>query len=152
MLNSQQVFNRVRKLAAFRDMNESDFREAVYCQTFTPAAGATTAFTPRPFPNGAIILGITASAYVPGVGPTFQTAKNRQLFKLDFSYTGGEAIVIDGPVLADALLGGGDENHFPSKELVISPGQQINCRVQNITDGALTVEVVYHCLVYRFAA
>jgi hypothetical protein len=153
MLNAQQVFNRVRKYKAFSQMKESDFRPLVYTQTFTPASGGTpTAMLGQKFPGGAIILGIGASAYVPAGAASAQAGRNRQLFLIDFQYTGGEALVVDGPVMADALLGGGDANIFPLRELVIAPNQQINCRVANITSGSLTVHVAYHCLVYRFAS
>lgn len=149
MLNASQVYQRVRKLAAFAQMAESDFRGAYYGQTFTPAAGVLTPMVARPFPSGAIILGIGASAHVPGVAATGQSGRNRQLFRINFAFTGGEALVIDGPVMADALLGGGDSDIFPARELVVVPTQIINCQVQNLTTGALTVDVVYHCLVYR---
>ncbi len=153
MLNAQQVFNRVKKYKAFASMKESDFRPLVYTQIHTPASGGTpTAFVGQKFPGGAIILGITASAYVPTAAATGQGNRNRQLFLIDFQYTGGEALVVDGPVMADALLGGGENDVFPLRELVIAPNQQINCRVANITTGSLTVHVAYHCLVYRFAS
>ncbi len=152
MLNAREVFARVHKLDAFKNMKESDFRELDYAQEFTPAAGAVpTVNTPQAFPGGAIILGITAAACVPGIAaPT--GGNNRQFFKIDFSFSQGEAIIVGGPVLADALLGGGELNIFPSKELVMAPNQSINCRVANMTAGSLTVNVVYHCLVYRFAS
>jgi len=150
MLNASQVFQRVRKLAAFKDMQESDFAGKYYGQTFTPAANnVVTPFVGRPFPSGAIILGITASAFVPGVAATAQGGRNRQLFRIDFAYQGGEGLVLDGPVMADALLGGGETDIFPARELIVVPNQLINCRVANITTGLLTVDVVYHCLVYR---
>jgi hypothetical protein len=34
----------------------------------------------------------------------------------------------------------------------VAPNQLINCRVANITTGLLTVQIAYHCLVYRFAS
>lgn len=152
MLNAREVFARVHKLDAFRAMKESDFREVDYVQEFTPAAGGVpTVNVPQPFPGGAIILGITAAAVVPGIAAP-AGGLNRQFFKIDFGFSGGEAIVIGGPVLADALLGGGEQNIFPLKELVMAPNQAINCRVANMTAGLLTVNVVYHCLVYRFAS
>ncbi len=150
MLNFHMVFGRLKKLAAYVNKKESDFSTQVYGQKFFPAAGgAVTAFDARPFPIGAIILGITASAYVPGSAPSAQTARNRQLFSIDFSYQGGDAIVIDGPIQADALLGGGEENIFPLKEIIIKATQALQCRVANLTNGSLTVEVAYHCAVER---
>jgi hypothetical protein len=153
MISASQAFTQAKQLKAFQGMEESDFRAANFVQKFNPpAGGATTPFSGRPFPNGALVRGITASAYVPGAAAADgQSNKNRQLFEIDFAYTGGEAIVIDGPVMADALLGGGDGSDFPGKLLIIAPNQIINCRVGNLTIGALTVHVVYHCLVYRFA-
>ena len=153
MINASQAIQRIRKLQAFRAMKDTDFRSLIFNQTFTPAAGgAPSASTPQSFPGGAVILGITASAYVPGVGPTGQGGRNRQLFALDFSFSNQEAIVIGGPVIADALLGGGESNIYPSAEMILAPNQSIGCRVANLTTGALTVHVVYHCLVYRFAS
>jgi hypothetical protein len=153
MINAQQAFHRVKALEAFRHMNESDFRALTYNQIFTPAAGGVpTAITPQPFPGGAIILGITASAYVPGAVATGQGGRNRQLFLIDFAFSNNEAIVVGGPVIADALLGGGESDIFPSKEMVLNPNQSIGCRTANITTGSLIVHVVYHALIYRFAS
>jgi hypothetical protein len=150
MLNAREVFARIKKLAAFKDMQESDFRVVVYNQNFTPASGGVpTAFSPQVFPGGAIVLGITAAGCTPNVAPP--TGNVRQCFQVDFSYTGGETLVIGGPGAADAILGGGDTNIFPLKELVIAPNQQILARVANLTNVALTVSIAYHCLVYRFA-
>lgn len=153
MINASQALQRIKRLSAFRKMEPTDFRTALFGQIFTPAAGGEpTANQAQPFPGGAIVLGITASAYVPSVGPTGQGGRNRQLFTIDFQYTNNEALLIGGPLLADAVLGGGDSDIFPATELVMAPNQMINCRVGNVTTGALTVHVVYHTLVYRFAS
>jgi len=156
MINAQQAINRLKKSKEHKDLREEDYRAAVYVQTFTPGVdGEITGFQPRQFPNGAIILMIAASASVDpgeGGGADAQAGNNRNLFKIDFSYTGGEALVIDGPVLADALMGGGDLSHFPAKELVIKENQNLNCRVQNMAAQEMTVDVAYHCLVYRYAS
>jgi hypothetical protein len=148
MLNIREVLSRVLKLEAFRQMHESDFRQIVYGQEFTPAAGQSSPATPRNFPAGAIVYGITAAAFVPA--SALSGGRNRQGFQLDFAYNGGEKITVDGPISADALLGGGDSNIFPAKELVMGANQQIICTAKNITSAALTIDVSYHCLVYRF--
>lgn len=153
MINATQALQRVKRLAAFRDMEPTDFRTVLFGQTFTPAAGgAPSANQPQNFPGGAIVLGITASAFVPGVAATGQGGRNRQLFAIDFAYSNNEALLVGGPLVADAVLGGGDADVFPATELVMAPNQFINCRVANLTTGALTVHVVYHTLVYRFAS
>ncbi|HEU0081841.1 MAG TPA: hypothetical protein VFQ87_03140 [Bradyrhizobium sp.] len=153
MLNVTQVLGRVLKLPDFRKVDASAFRLAVYAQTFTPDVdGTPTPYARRDFPNGAIIIGIDASACVPGGGASGQSSRNRQLFGLDFAYNGGEALVIDGPVNADALLGGGDNGQFPAKELIIAPNAAITCRAANLAGAAgLTVSVAYHTLIYRLA-
>lgn len=152
MLNAQQVWHRLRQLPAFKGMAETDFRPLVYVQTFTPAAGATTANAPQDFPGGAIVLGVSASAYVPGVGAGGQSGRNRQLFGINFTYNNNEALTPGGPIVADALMGGGDADLFPARELVLAPNQRILCQVSNLTTGDLTVQVAYHCLVYRFGS
>lgn len=154
MLNWNQTWMRLKRQAAYRKNNESDFRPMVYVQSFSPSpggdAGANQAMS---FPGGAIILGITASCYVPTeAAATGQSSKNRQLFTLNFSYSNNESLTPGGPVLADVLLGGGDANQFPSRELVMAPNQQINCQVGNITNSAIVVHVAYHCMVYRYAS
>ena len=150
MLNFHQVFARLKKLPAYQNKREEDFKPQVFGQQFfPPAGGAVTAFDARPFPVGAIILGITAGAFVPGAAATGQSARNRQLFAIDFAYQGGDAMVIDGPIQADALLGGGEENIFPTKEMIIKATQALQCRVANLTSGSLTVDVAYHCVVDR---
>ena len=148
MLNMREVLARVSKLQGYTNMKDSDYRQVVYCQKFSPAAGgAPTANTPQPFPVGAIVIGILGSATIPGAAP--MAGRGRQCFEVDFGFTGGESLTIGGPVLADALLGGGDADIFPSKELVMAPNQQLTCRVANVTNGLLDVYIAYHCLVYR---
>lgn len=148
MLNMREVLGRVVKLAGYTQMKDSDYRQVVYCQKFSPASGgAPTAATPMPFPVGAIVIGILASAAQPGGAP--MTGRGRQCFEIDIGFTGGESLTIGGPVLADALLGGGESDIFPSKELVMAPNQALTCRVANVTNAALDVYVAYHCLVYR---
>jgi hypothetical protein len=150
MLNVREVLGRVLKLEAYRNMKESDFRQVIFGQTFTPGAGAAAPAQPRQFPAGAIVYGITAGAFVPGAA--IGSGRNRQAFQIAMSYNGGEAIIIDGPLLADAVLGGGDADIFPAKELVLLPNQQIVTTITNVTNGSLTVDVAYHSLVYRYAS
>lgn len=153
MITATQAWQRLKTLAAFKTMKESDFRPIVYTQTFTPASGgAATASQAQLFPGGAIILGITASAFVPTAAIGGQSNRNRQVFGIDFSFSNNEAIVVGGPISADALLGGGDSSIFPSRELIIAPNQQVGTRVANYTTGSLTVHVCFHCLIYRFAS
>ncbi len=148
MLNVREVLGRVLKMKAYSHMKESDFRQGVFGQTFTPGAGAAAPAQPRVFPGGAIVYGITAAAFVPGSAPS--AGRNRQCFQINLAYNGGEAIIMDGPLCADAVLGGGDADIFPAKELVLLPNQQIVCTVNNVTNGSLTVDVAYHALIYRF--
>lgn len=152
MINASQAWHRIKTLAAFKGKKEADFRSVAYVQTFTVTAGAASAMLPQVFPGGGIILGITASAYIPSAAGTAQGNRNRQLFGLEFQFTNNEQIVVAGPALADALLGGGDADIFPTREMIIEPTQQINCRATNYTTGNLVIHVVYHTLVYRYAA
>ena len=84
-------------------------------------------------------------------GPSAQSGRNRQLFLLNFQFGNNESITPGGPFSADALLGGGESDIFPARELIVAPNQQIMCSVAQVTTGLLTVHVLYHCLVYRFA-
>ena len=150
MLNPTQVLQRLKLRPAWKGKTEIDFRILVYAQIFNPPAGAApTANSAMMFPDGAAVLGITASAFVPTVAATGQGSRNRQLFLIDFAFVNNDAIVVGGPIMADALLGGGESDIFPAQEIVVGPSQQINCRVANLTTGALTVHVAYHCLVPR---
>lgn len=152
MLNVSQVWNRIKKLPDFARMTEADLMSRSYTQIFTPPDdGTPTPFDPRPFPNGSVIIGIDASATVPNQGASGQSANNRQIFGVEFQFNGGEAIVVDGPCNAEALLGG---RQFPAKEFIVAPNQQIKCRVNNLVGGSasgMIVHVVYHTLIYRYA-
>jgi hypothetical protein len=152
MITAAQALQRVLKLSAFRGMKPTDFRTALYVQKFTPAAGQETANQLQQFPGGAIVLGVTASAYVPNAAATGQAGRNRQLFTIGLDYSNNESLIIGGPASADAVLGGGDADVFPPTELIMLPNQSINVKVGNVTTGALTVHVVFHCLVFRFAS
>lgn len=153
MLSAQQVWLRVKRLKAFASLSEFDFRPVYYVQKFAPAVAVAgvpvpTGFVAQDFPNGAIIIGITACCFTLSEG-TAQGTKNRQLFGLDFQFSNTDAIVVGGPVQADALLGGGEGSSFPAREIIIAPGNKVNCRVENYTPGAMNIHVTYHALAYR---
>lgn len=164
----QQYFDKGRKVKA------SDFRYIAYCQQFNQVTAATvtggatpsTPITPgaaigpalQTFPQGAIVLGITASAVQPQTTTSaFQYAPSaspgrRDLFALAFQYTGDEVITPGGPVLADALLGSGTDTIFPGREIVVPPSQGLLCTVQAYAIAPqMNVHVVYHCAVLRVA-
>jgi hypothetical protein len=132
------------------------FRPLVFGQSFTLAAGTTSAPTNQPFPMGAIILGITASAFqgVTGVAayanvPSFSWGR-RDLFDLAFSYSGDENLTPGGPIRAEALLGGGFATIFPGRELLIAPSQNILATVRNRAVAPdLIVDIAYHTMVPR---
>jgi hypothetical protein len=148
MLNAREVLSRVKRLKAFDQMEETDYTPLYYKQEFTPAAGgAISAPQGQDFPNGGIIIGISASAFVPNAAPA--AGRMRHLFQIDFTYTNNQALLVNGPVCADALMGGGDSDLFPVREIIVAPTQKLMCRTANNTNGPLTVHVVYHCLVYR---
>lgn len=137
-------------------MPPSAFRPLHYGQAFQLAAGATSPPTNQNFPAGAIVLGITASAFQAQVttgafqySPS-QTFGRRDLFALSFQYTNDELITPGGPVSAEALLGGGMDTIFPARELLIAPSQGVLCTVLNRTVAPdIFVDVVYHCMVPR---
>lgn len=152
----------------------ADFRYIAYCQKFeTVAAGSvtggatpSTSITPgaatgptlQTFPAGAVILGITAAGVqAQTTTSAFQYASSftqglRNMFALAFQYTNDEVITPNGPVLAEALLGGGEENIFPSREIVIAPSQGILATVQSYTiSPPMNVHLVYHSMVLRTA-
>jgi hypothetical protein len=149
----QAAWARLKKLQAFAKMREIDFRPIVYAQLFANlASAATSAATAINFPGGAVILGITSSGYLTGVAISAQGNRNRQSYGLAFSYTNQESLTPGGPISADALLGGGESNLFPPRELVISPNQAITCQVANFTNATLQVHVAYHCLIYKYGS
>jgi hypothetical protein len=151
MISPAAAFERLRRIKRFAGMRQSDFRPIVYAQIFSGiASGATSSATPQSMPGGAIILGITASAVVPSAAAASgQSSNNRQLFGLNFSYTNNEALTVGGPVLAEALLGNGQDTVFPVRELIVSPNSHIVCTVVNYTTTTMNIHVGYHCLVYR---
>lgn len=175
MIRWREAFERSRDSAEFRryfggKVQMSDFRAIAYAQQFNSvAAGSVTggatpssAITPgnasgpsqQNFPNGALILGITAaSVQAQTTTSSFQYAPSaspgrRDLFGLHFQYSGDEILTPGGPVLAEALLGGGDDTIFPAREIIIPPSQSILATVVSYTIAPpLNVHVVYHAMV-----
>lgn len=108
------------------------------------------------FPAGAVVLGISATAfqeqetdgsytYAPWSAPG-----RRDLFGLSFSYTNDEQITPGGLTLANALLGDGDDTVFPGRELLIPPSQGILCTAASFTVApSLYVQIVFHSMVPR---
>jgi len=119
--------------------------------------GATVGPTQQNFPAGAVILGISATAFQEQVGDDtdFQYAPwsapgRRDLFGLSFSYTNDEQITPGGLTLANALLGDGDDTVFPARELLIPPSQGILTTAASFTVApSLFVQVVFHAMVPR---
>jgi hypothetical protein len=118
--------------------------------------GATVGPTQQNFPAGAVVLGISATAfqeqetdgnytYAP-----FSCPGRRDLFGLSFSYTNDEQITPGGLTLANALLGDGDDTVFPARELLIPPSQGILTSAASFTVApSLFVQVVFHSMVPR---
>ena len=182
MIQWRAAFERLREsqefreyFAAGRNIKMSDFRPIVYCQRFddvpaatvTGGATPTSSFTPgapqgptlQNFPSGGIVLGITAAAAQPQTttsaftyAPSF-TAGRRDQFALSFKYTNDEEITPGGPCLADALLGGGDENIFPIREIVIRPSQGLLATVESYqVDPPQNVHICYHTMIPKVAS
>jgi hypothetical protein len=104
------------------------------------------------FPSGAVILGITASAWQNYEACSDATPGRRDRFALAFSYSGDEQITANGLTLADSLLGSGWETIFPGKELMIPPSQSIlvsGASLVPTVQPPLTAHVTFHCMVPR---
>lgn len=157
-----------------KDVQMHDFRNIVYGQLFdnvtagsvTGGATPSTSITPgqeqgpdlQNFPQGAVILGITAACvqaqtttsaftYAPSYNPG-----RRDLFALSFKYTADEELTPGGPILAEALLGSGSDTIYPGREIIVSPSQGLTATVQSYTiDPPLNVHICYHCMVLKTA-
>lgn len=152
MVSPAAAYLRLKKLAAFRNLTETDFRPIVYVQAHASlASGASSVAVGQSFPGGAIILGITSAAYIAAAAATAQPNVRRQFYGLNFSFTNNETLTPGGPVNAEALLGGGDDTMFPVRELVVAPNQAITSQVVNYSTSTIVVHIAYHCLVYRMA-
>lgn len=182
MIRWREAFERCKTSIEFRRYfgtgnkppEASDFRFLAYCQQFNAVAagsvvggaapttaiagGAPTGPALQNFPAGAIVLGITAAAqqaqtttsafqYAP-----WQSPGKRDLFALMFQYTNDEIITPGGPVLAEALLGSGEDTIFPSREIIVPPSQGLLATVQSYAIAPpLNVHIVYHSMVKRTA-
>jgi hypothetical protein len=143
------------------------FRPISYSQTFTGVGASSSPGTygtqsgpsQMNFPAGAVILGITATAYQAQTAtgsyqyaPSYSPGR-RDLFGLLFQYTGDEQITPGSTlVAAEALLGSGMDTIFPQRELLIPPSQGLLVTVGSLAPAPnLTVTVVYHAMVLRAA-
>lgn len=181
MIRWREAFERCKDSREFkgaigqgRDVKITDLRYLAYCQQFNSVAagtvtggatpstsvtpGATSGPSQQVFPNGAVILGITAACVQPQTttsaftyAPSYNPGR-RDLFALNFQYTGDEIITPGGPVLAEALLGSGIDTIFPAREIIVPPSQGVLCTVQSFAiSPPLNVHVVYHAMVPRVA-
>lgn len=104
------------------------------------------------FPAGAVILGITASAWQNYEACSDATPGRRDRFGLAFSYSGDEQLTANGLTMAEALLGSGRDTILPAKELMIPPSQSLLVSAASLVPSAqpnLTVHVAFHCMVRR---
>jgi hypothetical protein len=132
------------------------FRPIVYPQRIIVGAAASAPPTAQNFPAGAVILGITSAAYQAQTATgafTYEpwaTEGRRDLYALQFQYSGDEQIVAGATLNADALLGSGGGTQFPPREILMPPSQALLATVQNFTVAPdLTVDIGYHCMVPR---
>jgi hypothetical protein len=181
MIRWREAFERCKDSAEFKRYFSkgkvplaSDFRYLAYCQQFNNVAAGTVVGGATPnsavtggvqsgptlqnFPAGAIVLGITAAAqqaqtttsafqYAP-----WQSPGKRDLFALSFQYTNDEIITPGGPVLAEALLGSGEDTIFPSREIIVPPSQGLLATVVSYAIAPpLNVHIVYHAMVPKVA-
>jgi hypothetical protein len=143
----------------------SAFRYLAYTQILGPCAGSASPIVgfgnpvgplQQNFPAGAVILGITATAFQEQTATgAYQYAPSatpgrRDLFGLAFQYTNDEIVTPGGLILANALLGDGNDTIFPGKELLIPPSQGLLATAASHTVApSMFVHVVYHCMVPR---
>lgn len=153
MISFAAAFPRLRRLKAFAGLHETDFRPMVYPVTFSVlASGADSSALPQNFPGGAVVLGVTSSAYVAATAAASQPAMPRQFYALSLSLIGGDSYTGGTFVNAEALLGGGaDHTMFPLREIVMNPNQSINAQVRNYSTSSINVQVAYHCMIFRTA-
>jgi hypothetical protein len=136
-------------LDEYKGVSLEQLRFLVFGQTLVvSAAVGTVGPVANQFPEGAIILGITATSFTttPAANNAFLMRKG---FALSFAFAGGDSITPGGPITAEALLGTGEQSIFPSKELIIRPAQSILATGQNLTSDNITIEIAYHSLVRR---
>jgi hypothetical protein len=141
------------------------FRYIAYTQQLGPCVGNSTPVqgfgaqvgpVQQNFPAGAVILGISATAFQEqATTGSFQYAPwaapgRRDLFGLSFTYTNDEVITPNGPILANALLGDGDDTVFPGRELLVPPSQGLLATAASFTVApSIYVHLVYHAMVPR---
>lgn len=171
MIRWREAYERASKNNHFRasfggQASIDAFRFIAYSQLFSSVAatgttgvyGTASGPTLQAFPSGAIVLGITAAAmqaqtvttayqYAPSFSPG-----RRDLFGLSFAYN-DESLTPGGPIMAEALLGSGQDTIFPGKELVMGQNQGLLTSVASLSVApTLSVTVVYHCMVPRGVA
>ena len=154
MMSFREAFAMTKALGGkFAQLKETDVRNAVYCQEINSVGSGSTGAGVQQFPNGAILYGILADAYVNGAAAASgQSSNNRQLFGLTFSFTGtGEFLTPPGTIYMNARsLLGNEDTIFPKKVIVLGANQNINAGVKNFTTTTLNVQIAYHCFVFRF--
>lgn len=180
MVKWREAYERLVKAPAFRNFfgvnglpSMHDFRYIIFSHQqlsttpLTPsaaAAGGAPGVAVGPlqmnFPAGAIILGVTSGAFqaqqaAAAPNPPYNPSVNpgrRDLYTLQFQYTSDEQLTANGGVMADALLGGGDETICPAKEIMIPPSQSILITAASLValgGQNLFVHVAFHCMVPR---
>ncbi len=153
-----QYFGKLLPMGAFRFL--------AYSMQFAGVTGSATAGTfgtqsgplQQNFPSGAIILGITASAFqaqqahnAADYAPSYSPGR-RDLFGLSIQYTGDEQITPNGLTMAEALMGSGEDTIFPAKEILIPPSKGLLIATAALTGSglpSLAIHVAFHCMVPR---
>ena len=153
MINPSAAWQRLHNAPMFSGLELKDFRPITYVGRYELAASAELSTQRQEFPSGAIILGVTAGAVEKG--QAFVNAGSnggRNSFALSFAYSNDESITPGGFVMAEALLGAGQQSQFPPREIIVVPSAGILVSLQNLTTSILNVHVAWHCLTWRYAS
>lgn len=156
--NFKSYFGQLLPIDAFRLLVYSLQFPAVAAASVSGSFGAISGPTTQTFPSGAIILGITASAFqAQTIVGTFNYSPSnsegrRDMFGISIQYTGDEQITPNGLVAADALLGSGIDTIFPGKEIMMPPSQGLSIAVASMAVlPTLSISVAFHAMVPRAA-
>ena len=148
MLNIDRVWSRVSRQPPFMGRRLDEFGlQVVVLRIASLVSTASSDDQQVNFPNGAIILGITAAASVAGQAGTQAIRNGLDLFSVNMSFQQNRTIVGQNKAIASSIFGTGQFDVFPAKEIVVPTQGQLIYGFTGLTSSTIEITVSHHCLV-----
>lgn len=146
LLNWDLVWRRVSRRPEFAGRKQDDYRFSAIGKQFALASGASGTAAVD-FPEGAIILGISAGLSINAAATAEIRGLNAARVGIDYAGSAG-SIITGGRMNAEALFGNQGQRMFPGREILVPRGNVLNVGVDNLSTSTIAFDLVFHSMIF----